>query len=87
MARFDEAEAVLKRRLIRKPASDVSRVLLAACYGHLGQYDKCRAEWEEALRINPQYSIAQKRTVLPYSNPDDFEQIVDGLRKAGIDVA
>ncbi len=84
LQRYQESVEVLKRRLIRKPGSDISRVLLAACYGHLGQNDKSLAEWQEALRINPHYSIEHKRTVLPYSNPSDFDLIVDGLRKAGI---
>ncbi len=26
----------------------------------------------------------QVRRVLPYKNPDDFERIADGLRKAGL---
>jgi adenylate cyclase len=86
LRRYTEAVEVLKRRLIRKPGSDISRVLLAACYGHLGEVDKSREEWAEALRVNPRYSLSQKREILPYSDPRDFEQIVDGLRLAGIDV-
>lgn len=86
LRRYLEAVEVLKRRLIRKPGSDISRVLLAACYGHLGEIDQSREEWSEALRVNPRYSLSQKREILPYSDPRDFEQIVDGLRLAGIDV-
>ena len=36
------------------------------------------------LRINPDYSLEQRRKVLPYKNPADFELVVDGLRKAGL---
>jgi TolB-like protein/DNA-binding winged helix-turn-helix (wHTH) protein len=86
LRRYSEAVEVLKRRLIRKPGSDISRVLLASCYGQLGEFDKSREEWREALRLNPSYSLSQKREILPYSDPRDFEQIVDGLRLAGIDV-
>ena len=38
----------------------------------------------ELLRVNPGYSIEQRRKVLPYKNPADFERFVEGLRKAGL---
>jgi adenylate cyclase len=81
---YAQAAEALNRRLIRKPESDISRVLLASTYGHLGDFDKSRIEWEAALRFNPGYSIEQKRKMLPYQNPADFEQIVDGLARAGL---
>jgi adenylate cyclase len=81
---YPQAADALKRRLIRKPESDVSRVLLASTYGHLGDFDKSRLEWEAALHFNPGYSIEQKRKMLPYQNPADFEQIVEGLVKSGL---
>jgi len=81
---YSQAADALKRRLIRKPESDISRVLLASTYGHLGDFDKARIEWEAALRFNPGYSIEQKRKMLPYQNPADFEQIVEGLVKSGL---
>ena len=86
LGRYEDAVATLKRRLIRNPNTDVSHVLLAACYGHLGRFAEARAAWREALRINPDYSLEHKRKVLPYKNPGDFEHIVDGLRKASVDV-
>jgi adenylate cyclase len=86
LGHFEDAVRALKGRLARQPHSDVSRVLLAACYGHLGRAEDARAEWEEALRINPHYSIEHRRQILPYKNPADFERVVDGLRKAGIAV-
>lgn len=41
-------------------------------------------EWREVFRVNPAYSLEHRRKVLPYKNPDDFECLVDGLRKAGL---
>jgi tetratricopeptide (TPR) repeat protein len=75
---------VLKRRLVRKPESDISRVLLASVYGHMGNFEESRAEWAEALRINPDYSLEHRRKTLPYKNPADFEHLLDGLRKADL---
>ena len=58
-------------------------MLLAACYGEMGMIEEAREAWREALRVNPSYSLEQRRKVLPYKNPDDFERVVEGLRKAG----
>ena len=84
LGRYEEAIAFLKRRLIRKPDTDISRVLLAASYGQRGCVEEAKAEWAEAFRINPDYSLAHRRQVLPYKDPADFEKIIDGLRKAGL---
>jgi adenylate cyclase len=86
LSRYTDAEAALKRRLVRKPDTDISYVLLAACYGHLGRHDEARAAWEQALKVNPEYSLKHREWVLPYKNPADFSRIVDGLRKAGLPV-
>jgi len=81
---FEQAVAACKRRLVRKPDSDASRVLLAAIYGHMGNIEESRVHWSEALRINPSYSLEHRRRILPYRNPADFEHLLDGLRKAGL---
>ncbi len=84
LGRYEEAEAVLKRRIFRTPETDASRVLLAATYGQMGRLDEAREQWREALRVNPDYSLEHRRKVLPYKNPADFDAVVDGLRKAGV---
>ena len=84
LGRYEEAVTLLKRRLIRNPNTDISRVLLAACYGHLGRTDEARREWDEVFRINPNYSLEHRRKVLPYKNPADFDRLIEGLRKAGL---
>ena len=53
LGRYETTVGILKRRLIRNPDTDITRVLLAARYGHLGRIDEARAEWQEAFRINP----------------------------------
>jgi adenylate cyclase len=81
---YDEAVATLRRRFVRNPDSDISRVLMASCYGHLGNPEEARIHWEEALRINPDYSLEHRRRVLPYKDPGEVEHLVQGLRKAGV---
>lgn len=82
LGRYEVAIDLLKQRLKGNPDTDVSHVLLAACYGHLGRQEEARAEWEQVMRINPNYSLEQRRSVLPYKNPADFDLVVGGLRKA-----
>jgi adenylate cyclase len=84
MGRHEQAVGLLKQRLTRNPLTDVSHALLAASYGHLGRFDEARAVWQEVFRVNPDYSLEYRRKVLPYKNPEDFELVVDGLRKAGL---
>lgn len=81
---FADAAAILERRIRRQPDTDISRVLLASCYGHLGRIDQARAEWNKALQFNPAYSVERKGQQLPYKNPADWGRIVEGLRKAGL---
>jgi len=81
---YERSVEALKRRLVRKPETDISRVLLAAAYGHLGLVDESRTQWQEAHRINPKYSLEHRRTILPFKNPAHFESIVAGLAKADL---
>lgn len=76
LGRYAEAAALLKRR--------ISRVLLAACYGCLGRKQEAQAVWQEAMAINPDYSLEYRRSTAPYRHSADFEHVVDGLKKAGI---
>lgn len=81
---YQQAVAHLKERLAHNPTSDVTHVLLAACYGHLGRIDDAHAAWRTALRVNPDYSFQHRRKILPYKNPADLERMVNGLRAAGV---
>jgi adenylate cyclase len=84
LGRFGEAIATLNRRILRNPETDASRALLAAAYGQTGLVEEAREAWRGLMQVNPKYSIEQRRKVLPYKNPDDFERFVEGLRKAGL---
>ena len=73
LGRYDEAAAILKRRILRNPETDASRALLAAAYGQMGRLEEARETWRGLMQVNPNYSLEQRRKVLPYKNPDDFE--------------
>src|SRR3546814_11331169 len=63
-----QAVACLTERLAHNPTSDVTHVLLAASYGHLGRIEEAQAAWRAALRANPDYSFEHRRKILPYKN-------------------
>jgi adenylate cyclase len=84
LGKYADAAAQLVERIARNPGTDSSRMLLAACYGHLGRFEDARTTWAELLKVNPGFSLMQRARVLPYKNADDFQRIVDGLAKAGL---
>jgi len=82
LEKYETAAQLLLDRIARNPGTDSSRMLLASCYGHLGR--EARLTWAELLKVNPEFSFAQRARVLPYKNPEDFERIAQGLAKAGL---
>jgi adenylate cyclase len=84
LGNYETAARQLLERIARTPGTDASRMLLAACYGHLGRADDARAAWAGLLEVNPGFSLTQRERVLPYKNPADFRRIADGLAKAGL---
>lgn len=80
------AVTTLKRRLEREPNSENGYVLLASCYGHLGQIDAIRSAWAEVLKLAPDFTVERRWGVLPFKNPSEYGQRVEGLRKAGLPV-
>ena len=84
LGNYEAAAKLLIERIARTPETDSSRMLLAACYGHLGRVDDARAAWAGLLEVNPDFSVAQRERVLPYKDARDFERIAEGLAKAGL---
>jgi adenylate cyclase len=84
LGHYELAAKQLLERIARTPGTDGSRMLLAACYGHLERADDARAAWAGLLEVNPEFSLTQRERVLPYKDASDFRRIVDGLAKAGL---
>jgi adenylate cyclase len=84
LGRYEAAAKQLLERIARTPATDSSRMLLAACYGHRSRVDEARAAWAGLMKVNPDFSLAQRARVLPYKEPRDFQRIAEGLAKAGL---
>jgi adenylate cyclase len=84
LGHYETAAHHLLERIARNPDTDASRMLLAACYGHLGRTGDARAAWAELLKVNPGFSLTQRARVLPYKDAGDFQRITEGLAKAGL---
>ena len=84
LGKYDMAAQHLRERIARTPGTDSSRMMLAACHGHLGRLEDARMAWAELLKVNPGFSLVQREHVLPYKNAADFRRIADGLTKAGL---
>ena len=81
----DEIAAThLAERIARNPNTDASRMLLAACYGHLDRLEEARAAWAGLLEVNPGFSMAQREGVLPYKNRAIFSASWMASPKAGL---
>ena len=84
LGEYELAVGAIERRLKRNPESETAFALLASCYGWLGRFDDAHRAWDEARRINPDFSVERRRQVQPFRNPEDFERRVEGLRRAGL---
>jgi len=63
-------------------------LMLAACLGHLGRFEEASASGAELLRAKPQFAYRGRRLVAYYIKSDELrDTIIEGLRRAGIEVA
>jgi adenylate cyclase len=84
MERYEEAMPALKRALTRSPDHLGAHLMLAFIYGEIGREEEARAHVAEALRINPQLSIALLEQISPFKDTAIFERVGDHLRRAGL---
>ncbi len=81
MGRYKEAVAAIKRTpLLRIP----HRVLLAACYLHMGEAEQARAETAEILQQNPALTVSSICKTLFYENDADLANMRAALIAAGL---
>jgi len=80
LGRYEEALESLEQMTTPGPA----RRLLAATYAHLGRFDAARSEVQEFMKLAPSFSIREWAKTEPYTDPNELERYVSGLRKAGL---
>jgi adenylate cyclase len=84
MGRFEEAVAMYKKTIQRRPNNAPAHAWLAATYALMGREQEAQAEAAEVLRINPKFSVAYVTKILPFKRQSDKDQLIEGLRKAGL---
>jgi len=80
LGRYEEALEALER------ITDLgqARRILAATYAHLSRLDEARHEAEEFMKVVPNFSIKEWARTEPYTDPNELQRYVDGMRKAGL---
>jgi tetratricopeptide (TPR) repeat protein len=82
--RFQEAIAMYKKSIQLTPNSAPAYWSLAATFGLMGREEEARAVAGELLRINPKFSVDYVAKTSPYKRQEDRDQMIEGLRKAGL---
>jgi tetratricopeptide (TPR) repeat protein len=86
--RYDEAIETCKLMLDRSRKGEINplfaHVYLAEAYVGLGQVDKARAQAEEVLKINPNFTLEKEKLLLSYKDVAHKERHLAALRKAGL---
>ena len=60
---------------------------LAAAYGQLGENDAAGKALRELLNLRPDFAVTARKEVEKWWNPEYVEHFIDGLRKAGLEIA
>jgi len=82
---YERARALLEQRLAITVDTDSTPFLLASCLGRLGEPEAAAKAWRHVFAVSPDFSIATRRQTTIHRDKRHFEDIVDGLRMAGID--
>ena len=82
--RYEDAVDWAQRSRQRKPDYPLAYLAVAGTYVQLDRIDEARSALEEALRLNPAYSVSGLRLPLAGADPALRERIIDALRKAGL---
>jgi adenylate cyclase len=82
--RYQAAVEWAQQNLRHYPEDRYAYRTLAASYAQLGRLREAREALVEAIRLEPDVSIAKVRTEFTVDDPDFIERWLDGLRKAGL---
>ncbi len=72
---------------LNTPESFYQHAVLAMCYAQLGEMDAAHTSLQDMLALKPDYGQVARELHGKWIQPDLVEQLMDGLRKAGLDIA
>ena len=81
---YAKAAEAFRMRIQMAPGTDLSRGMLIAALGHLGEIEEARRIRAELADINPNYSFAEHIGRLPFGNPADADRIRAGYAMTGL---
>jgi adenylate cyclase len=82
--RYEEAISAFRKALEKEPKNQFAYMGLAAAYTFLGHGEKANASAAKVLDLNPNFSLDHYAKILPFKKPDDRNQFINALRKAGL---
>ena len=64
-----------------------AHMVLAATYGQLGEREAAEKAVRDLLKVRPDFASIARRLMAQWWTPEYSEQLIDGLRKAGLELA
>ena len=80
---YEAAAEAARHAIVRHPQHPLAYRLLAAAFGQLGRVDEASNALRKAIEVSPQAFNNYVRSRVPWYRPEDYEHMLDGLRKAG----
>ena len=80
---YETAASIARRVVTDRPDHPWAYRWLAAALGQLGQSDKAHAALEKAISVAPQTFKLYVLSCVPWMRQEDYDHMIDGLRKAG----
>jgi hypothetical protein len=65
----------------------IRKQVLAAVYGQLGEREAAGKAVRNLLTVRPDFASIARRLMAQWWTPEYSEQLIDGLRKAGLELA
>jgi TolB-like protein/Tfp pilus assembly protein PilF len=82
--RYEEAETAFERAVTVNPGWPWAHLVLAATRAALGKLEEAEAEVAEARNISPALTLRHAPKAWPFKNREDFDHVLEMLRKAGL---
>ena len=82
----DYRGAVEIGRKINMPRFWRTNVALAAAYGQLGERDAARDAVQALVTSRPEFALVAREELAKWWDPELVEHLIDGLRKAGLEI-